>query len=45
MHRGIPERGPWRRLGWDLVRMAVLAVVFSALFVIGDLLIYGHVNW
>jgi hypothetical protein len=45
VHRGLPEHGPWWKLGRDLLMLAALAGVFSALFILGDLVIYGHVNW
>lgn len=45
VHRGIPEHGPWWRLGRDLLWMAVFAGAFSAVFILGDLVVYGHVNW
>jgi hypothetical protein len=45
VHRGMPEHGPWWKLGRDLVLLAAGAVVFSALFILGDLLFYGRVNW
>lgn len=45
MHRGIPERGPWWRLGRDLLFMAIAAGVFSALFILLSLAVHGHVNW
>jgi hypothetical protein len=41
----VPERGPWWRLGRDLLWMAILAGAFSAVFILGDLLLYGRVNW
>lgn len=44
-HRGMPEHGPWWRAGRDLLFLLIAAGVFSALFVVGDLLLYGRVNW
>lgn len=44
-HRGVPERGLWWRLGRDLLFCAVALAVASALFILGNLAIYGHVNW
>jgi hypothetical protein len=35
----------WRSALRDLARAAVLTAVFTALFILGDLLIYGRVNW
>jgi hypothetical protein len=45
VHRGLPEHGSWWRLGHDLVVLAILAAVFSVVFIAGDLLLYGHVHW
>jgi hypothetical protein len=45
VHRGVPDHGPWWRVGYTLALVVAGGVVFSALFVIGDLLVYGRVNW
>lgn len=45
MYRGATEHGLLWRLGRDLLFMAAAAGVFSALFILGDLLFYGRVNW
>jgi len=45
VHRGMPEHGPWWKAGRDLLYLAVGAGVFSAVYILGDLAIYGHVNW
>jgi hypothetical protein len=34
-----------RKLGEQLLTMLVLAVIFSALFIILDWAVYGRVNW
>lgn len=34
-----------RQFARDLLVMAALAAVFSILFILGDLLLYGRVNW
>jgi hypothetical protein len=34
-----------KKLGRDLMMMAVIAVIFSALFIVLDWAVYGHVNW
>jgi hypothetical protein len=34
-----------RRLARDLVRMAVLAIAFSAAFIVLSLIVHGRVNW
>jgi hypothetical protein len=34
-----------RKLGRDLVTMAVFAGIMTALFLLGDLIVYGRVNW
>jgi hypothetical protein len=44
-HRGLPEHGPLWRLGRDLLFLVLAAGVFSVLFIVGDLLFYGTVNW
>jgi hypothetical protein len=46
-HRGYREneRGFWYKAGRDLLYLAVAAAVFTLLFILGDLSIYGHVNW
>jgi hypothetical protein len=44
-HRGLPEHGPWWELGRSLLLVAAAGVFFSALFILGDLIVYGHVNW
>jgi hypothetical protein len=44
-HRGVPEHGLWWKLGRDLLFLAVAAGASTVLFIIGDLLLYGHVNW
>lgn len=44
-HRGLPEHGPWWRAGRDLFLMAVMAGVFTVVFILGDLVLYGKVNW
>jgi hypothetical protein len=44
-HRGLPEHGPWWRLGRDFARLAVLLGLFCVLYIVGDMLFYGHVNW
>jgi hypothetical protein len=41
----MPERGPWWKAGRDLLFLAVAAGTFSVLFIVGDLLLHGHVNW
>ncbi len=45
MHRGIPERGPWWKVGRDLLMAAVILGILCTLFIVGDLLLYGRVNW
>jgi hypothetical protein len=45
VHRGIPEHGSWWRLGRDMLWLAVLAGAGSVVFILGDLVIYGRVNW
>jgi hypothetical protein len=46
MHREFGrERGRMWKLGRDLLMMAVLAGVMTALFILGDLAMYGKVNW
>jgi hypothetical protein len=46
MHREFGRERGWRwRLGRDLAVSAVLLAVMSALFILGDLAIYGRVNW
>lgn len=44
-HRGVPEHGPLWRLGRDLLWLVILGGVFCVLFIIGSLLLHGHVNW
>lgn len=45
VHRGLPER-KWLHQWWfPLVVLVFGAVAFSGLFILGDLMIYGHVNW
>lgn len=44
-HRGMPEHGPWWKLGRDLLLVAVAAVVFSALFILLSLALHGTVSW
>ena len=44
-HRGIPEPSRWRKLCWELLASLALGAVLCTLFIIGDLLVYGHVNW
>jgi hypothetical protein len=39
------ERSLWRKLGLELLFAAGAAAVFSVLFVLGDLAVYGHVRW
>ena len=34
-----------REAARDLLRMAVLAGAMTALFILGDLIIHGRVNW
>lgn len=41
----MPEHGPWWRAGRDLLFLLIAAGLFTVLFVIGDLLLYGRVNW
>lgn len=43
VHRGLRE--PRYRWWVPLVFVVVAGAAFSALFIVGDLLIYGHVNW
>lgn len=45
MHRGIPEHGPWWRLGRDLLLAVIAAGVFSALYILLSLALHGTVNW
>jgi hypothetical protein len=45
MHRGVPEHGPWWRLGQQLLLAVVVLAVASALFVLFSLALHGHVNW
>jgi len=46
VHRGLGrERGMWWKLGRDLLWMAVFLGVMSGVFILGDLAMYGHVNW
>jgi hypothetical protein len=35
----------WRIALRDLLRAAVLTALFSGLFILGDLLLYGRVSW
>jgi hypothetical protein len=46
-HRGLggSSRNPWARLGWELLGVAVLCLLFSVVFIAGDMLAYGHVRW
>jgi hypothetical protein len=45
-HRGFGrERGVWWKLGRDLLFAAVFLGSATAVFILGDLAIYGHVNW
>ena len=45
-HRGFGrERGPWWRLGRDLLTVAAALALASALFILVNLVAYGHVNW
>jgi hypothetical protein len=34
-----------RRAAVDLLRMTVLAGAMAVLFILGDLVVYGRVNW
>jgi hypothetical protein len=46
MHRGAGREHGWLwKLGRDLLVMAVFAGLFSVVFILGDLLFYGTVNW
>jgi hypothetical protein len=37
--------GLWWKLGRDLLFCVVAMGIFSVLFILGDLALYGHVNW
>lgn len=39
------ERGPWWKLGRELLFVIGASGVFTVLFILGDLAVYGHVNW
>jgi hypothetical protein len=39
------ERSLWRKLGQDLLFCAAAMAVFTVLFILGDLAVYGHVRW
>lgn len=47
VHRAVRERerGPWWKLGRDLLVLAGGAVVFSTLYVLLSLVVHGTVNW
>jgi hypothetical protein len=44
-HRGVSEPRWWLRLVRDLLVTAVFFAAAAVLFVSGDLLFHGHVNW
>jgi hypothetical protein len=53
-HRGPAPEPAWHnwrdrswkhRLAYDAVAVAALAAVFVTLFILGDLIVYGRVNW
>ena len=39
------ERSVWRKLGFELLFAAVFLGCATAVFILGDLALYGHVNW
>jgi hypothetical protein len=45
VHRGIPEHGPWWKLGRDLLFLIIAAGIFAALFILLSLALRGTVNW
>jgi hypothetical protein len=34
----------WRRLGRELVTLAVMAALFAAVYAVGELIVYGRVR-
>jgi hypothetical protein len=44
-HRGVQGYRLWHRVLFTLLFAIGAGIVFSALFIIGDLLLYGRVNW
>ena len=45
MHRGVPDHGFWWRLGQQALLAVVVLAVAAVLFILGSLVLHGHVNW